>query len=229
LRNLIFGIVLLAATAACGQTTFSNVNQMSGWNTCSGCAGGGMNAHYVFQQHVTSPSMDGQALREAINGGTPFSHVLAYKSLGKTNSTIRHFVQDAYIYFDKPQNANGYSIAGHQTLNGKHYRFSTQCSFNKGIWSVWDTGHSRWLATSAPCPRPSAMAWHHITVEAERTTDNHEHFISITVDGVKNYVNKTVSPESKSGNGIGMHLEADGNRAEAPYSMYWDKVSFKVW
>ena len=40
--------------------------------------------------------------------------------------------------------ANGFSIAGHQTIGGKHYRFSTQCSFNKGIWSVWDTKNGKW-------------------------------------------------------------------------------------
>jgi hypothetical protein len=227
-RIVLFAFVLAMALSAPAQTTFGNVQAMNGWTPCTGCAGGGANASFVFKQGIASPSMDAHALLEGIRGGTPFSHVLAYKSLGKTTSATTRFVQDAYLLLDKPQNANGFSLAGHQTLNGKHYRFSTQCSFNKGLWSVWNTKAGKWQSTGLACTRPPAYTWTHIVIETERTSDNREHFLTISVNGRKSYINQYVYPESQSGNGIGVHLEVDGNSKEASYSGYWDKVNFTV-
>ncbi len=227
-RVILFAFVLAMALTASAQTTFSNIQAMSGWTPCTGCAGGGANANYVFQQGITSPSMDGKALLEGIRGGTPFSHLLAFKNLGKTSSATTKFVQDAYLLLDKPQNANGFSMAGHQTVNGKHYRFSTQCSFNKGIWSVWNTKAGKWQATNLACTRPPAYTWTHFVIETERTSDSREHFISISINGKKSYIDQYVYPEAQSGSSIGIHLEVDGNATEAPYSGYWDKVMFTV-
>src|SRR5438067_1224691 len=98
-----------AVTVPSNAKVYSNVQAMSGWTPCSACALGGANAHFSFKQNVSSPSLSGSALAESILGGTPFSHILAYKSLGSTSSSIQHFVQDAYVAFDKPQNANGFS------------------------------------------------------------------------------------------------------------------------
>ena len=227
-RIILFAFLLATALTVSAQTTFSNVQAMSGWTPCTGCALGGSNANYTFKQDISSPSMSGHALLEGIRGGTPFSHVLAYKNLGSTTSATTQFVQEAYLLLDRPQNSNGFSIAGHQTLNGKNYRFSSQCSFNKGIWSVWNTKAGIWQATNVACNRPPANTWTHIVVETERTSDNREHFLTISVNGEKSFVNQYVYPESRSGNSIGMHLEVDGNATEAAYNGYWDKVSFTL-
>jgi hypothetical protein len=227
-QSILVAFVLAMAFTASAQTTFSNIQAMSGWTACTACAQAGANANYVFQQGIKSPSMSGHALLEGIHGGTPFSHVLAYKNLGKTSSAITKFVQDAYLLLDKPQNANGFSMAGHQTINGKHYRFSTQCSFNKGIWSVWNTKAGKWQATNVACVRPPANTWTHIVLETERTPDSREHFLTISVNGKKSYINQYVYPELQSGSNIGVHLEVDGNSKEAPYNGYWDKVNFTV-
>lgn len=227
-KTLLFAFIFAIAAAASAQTTYSSIQAMSGWTPCTGCAGGGGHADYIFQQNISSPSMDGQALLMGIQGGNSFSHVLAYKSLGKTRPTISQFTQDAYLLFDRPENANGFSMAAHQTINGKHYRFSTQCSFNKGIWSVWNTKAGHWQATNLACVVPAANTWNHIVITTERTADSREHFISISVNGQTSYVNQYVYPESSSGNGFGMHLEVDGNRNEDSYNAYWDKVNLTV-
>jgi hypothetical protein len=230
-KSSLFACLAIFTVAMAAQTTktYSNVDELSGWTACSACALGGANAHFIFKTKVASPSMDGASIRESINGGTPFSHVLSFKNLGSTSTSTHHFIQDAYLYLDKPANANGFSIAGHQTIGGKHYRFSTQCSFNKGLWSVWDTKNGKWAATSLACTRPAANTWTHIVVETERTTDNREHLVSITINGAKHIINKYVYPEGGSGSNIGMHLEVDGNRTESAYSGYWDKVKFTTW
>jgi hypothetical protein len=220
---------LSATTPPSSAKVYSNVQAMSGWTPCSACALGGGTANFTFKQNVSSPSLSGHAIAETIRGGDPYSHLLAYKNLGSTSSSIHHFIQDAYLRFDKPSNSNAFSIAGHQTVNGKHYRFSTQCSYNKGVWSVWDTKNRGWKSTGVACVRPPANTWQHIVIETERTSDGREHFISISVNGNKHYINKYVYPEGGSGSSTGMHLEIDGNKYEAPYTGYWDKVKFTVW
>jgi hypothetical protein len=234
-KTLATALLALCAISALSATTppssakvYSNVQAMSGWTPCSACALGGGIANFTFKQ-VSSPSMSGTAIAESILGGDPYSHLLAHKNLGSTSSSIHHFIQDAYLRFDKPSNSNAFSIAGHQTVNGKHYRFSTQCSYNKGLWSIWDTKNGHWKSTGVACVRPSANTWQHIVIETERTSDGREHFISISVDGSKHYINMYVYPENGSGSSTGMHLEVDGNKSESPYTGYWDKVKFTVW
>jgi len=222
-------VVLCLGAAAFAQTTYRNVDDMSGWQACSTCTGGGA-ARYVFQQLSNAAfSRDGRSMKLGISGGSAWSHVLAYKTVAPTTSVVRHFIDDVWLLMDKPANANGFSIAGHQTIGGKHYRFSTQCSFLRGLWSIWDTHNGHWLTTSAPCTRPLPLTWQHVVIETERTTDSREHFISITVDGRQSLVNKYVYPESGSGASVGVHLEADANGQAAPFNIYWDEFNFTAW
>src|SRR5471030_1986228 len=67
-RIVLFAFVLAMALSAPAQTTFGNVQSMNGWTPCTGCAGGGANASFVFKQGIASPSMDAHALLEGIRG-----------------------------------------------------------------------------------------------------------------------------------------------------------------
>jgi hypothetical protein len=62
-------------------TTFSRIEEMSGWGSCTGCAGGGENATYSMTQNQSSPSLDDNSTKFAIGGTTPFSHGLWWKRL----------------------------------------------------------------------------------------------------------------------------------------------------
>src|SRR4051794_37810834 len=100
----ITAIMFMAATAAFSQTTYSNVDQMSGWSLCSACAGAngtGSAASYSMSR-VSSPSIDGVAAKLNLGGSTPYSNALYSKTLtysATTASNSHHFIYDLYFYY----------------------------------------------------------------------------------------------------------------------------------
>ncbi|SRR5579884_2466323 len=83
---------------------------------------------------------------------------------------------------------------------------SVQCSYEKGIWSVWDTAGGRWSATSIPCLRQILGTWDHLTVNTA-ISNGKAVFISLTFDGVTHPINKSFYPiATASSYSYGVHL-----------------------
>src|SRR5437879_5178661 len=97
-------VVFMLATAAFSQTTYSNIDQMSGWSLCSACAGAngtGSAASYSMWR-VSSPSLDGSAAQLNLGGSTPYSNALYSKTLTFSYTTatkLHHFIYDLYFYY----------------------------------------------------------------------------------------------------------------------------------
>src|SRR5215469_12084640 len=102
--------ILCLSVAGFSQTTYSNLDEASGWQACTLCTGGGA-ANYVFQQlNNAAFTRDSGAIKLGITGGSAWSHVLAYKTVAPTTSATHHFIDDVWLLMDKPANANGFSI-----------------------------------------------------------------------------------------------------------------------
>ena len=225
---LIATFLIAAASFATAQTTFSKIEEMSGWGSCTGCAGGGQNANYSMTQKQSSPSMDGNSTKFAISGTTAFSHGLWWRRMS-SNTTATHFVFDMYYYMPTPGASQGLEFAANQGLSSGWYKFSTQCSFGSQLWRVWDSKNGGWVNTGIACPRPPANTWQHVTFEYARSNGKAV-FVSITVNGQKHYVNKSFSPQAKSSSGsVGIHFELNGNSSETAYKVYADKMQLKYW
>ncbi len=54
-------------------------------------------------------------------------------------------------------------------------------------------------------------------------------FISVTINGVKSYFNKTYSPKGASSNTLNVAFQMDMNSKAVDYSTWVDKVSLKYW
>jgi hypothetical protein len=221
-------IVFSALSLATAQTTFSKIEEMSGWDSCTGCAGGGQNATYSMTQKQSSPSMDGSSTKFAISGSTPFSHGLWWRRMS-SNTSATHFVFDMYYYMPTPGASQGLEFAANQGLSSGWYKFSTQCTFGKNLWRVWDSKNGGWVSTGITCSRPPANTWQHVTFEYARSNGKAV-FVSITVNGTKHYVNKSFYPQAKSSSGsVGIHFQLNGNSTETSYKVYADKMSLKYW
>src|SRR4051794_8165275 len=99
LAAVIAGFALMSGMAL-AQTTFSNIDQKSGWESCSACAGAGGNgpvASHSTAAGVSSPSMDGASRRFNIGGSTKYANALWWKQLG-ANAGASHFVYNLYYY-----------------------------------------------------------------------------------------------------------------------------------
>src|SRR5262249_39214466 len=118
-----------------------------------------------------------------------------------------------------------------QNVNGRRFIFGTQCAVKTShhAWDVWDTAGSAWKSTGIPCHTPAANKWHHLTWELYRS-GNTIHFVSLTLDGVKHYVNRSYSSKAtKDGNAVSVAFQMDGDYAMHDYSAWLDKVTLKQW
>ena len=216
------------SSAPGGATVFSNIDAMSGWDGCSGCAGGGGQANYQMTQHMSSPSLDGNATKFSISGSVPFSHGLWWRRMS-SNTTATHFILDMYYYMPNPSASQGLEFAANQAVNNGWYKFSTQCTFSSNMWRVWNSPNGGWVSTGIACNRPPANTWQHVVFEYARANGKAV-FVSITVNGNKSYVNKSFTPQKTSTNGsVGVHFQLDGNSTETNYSVYTDQMKLTYW
>jgi hypothetical protein len=221
-----FSVLTLSAHA--GSASFTNIEQMTGWGSCTACAGGGESATYSMKRPISSPSLDGASAKFSIGGTVPFSHGLWWRRMS-SDGTASRFVLDMYYYMKNPSSSQGLEFAANQSMGGKWYKFSTQCSFARKIWRVWDSANRKWVSTSLACNRPAAYKWNHVTFEYARQ-DGKAKFVSITVNGKKTYLNKGFWPRSNhAGTSTGIHFQLNGNSTQTDYSVWADRLSFKHW
>ncbi len=227
---LILAIAVLGAGAASAQTTIWSIDQKSGWQSCTNCAGtnGETDATHWYKQYQSSPSMDGKSMQFFIGGTTPYKNALWHIGFGGT--TARHFIYDIYFYIKNPSASMALEWDLNQYVNGKAYIFGVQCNVKAyHEWTVWDPYNGAWRSTGIACNQFPAYKWNHVVEEFERTTDGKLHFVAITYNGVKHYVNKYYSPRSSSWYGFGIDYQMDGDKYMTDYSTWLDKLNVKYW
>jgi len=109
------------------------------------------------------------------------------------------------------------------------YKFSVQCSYDKGIFSVWDTAGGRWSPTSIPWTRPSLNAWDHLTFETE-ISNGKAAFLSLTFNDVQYTINQSFYPVTMpSSYSFGAHFQMDGNQTADPYYAWVENLKIFFW
>lgn len=215
-----------------------NVDQMGGWESCSACAydpsGYGPTTSFYMWQGVSSPSLDGNAAEFGINGGgTPYTNALYYKRLVgdvNVNNATRHMVYDTYFYLENSNAPQALEFDINQYVQNRSLVFGSQCNIRAGnVWDIWDNPNDRWVSTGIPCPTPAAYTWHHVVLEVERTWDNWLHYISITYDGHKYYLDQYYASKWTDWNGITVNFQLDGNYRQEPYKVWLDQFQFNYW
>ncbi len=226
-----FAIASASLTAvAQTTTTYDNLDDASGWQSCTKpCAGGNGTAKYRMTEGVASPSQDGAAAQFWLGGSTGYSNALWWLHVAN-DTKAANFTFDMYQYIDKPAVPQAIEYAVTQYYNGAWYKFSTQCSYSKAIWRVWDSYDRTWVATTAPCKRQATNTWSHLTFQYQRA-NGRAVFVSITVDGQTWYINKSFRPYATSGtNGnVTVHYQLDGNNTQTSFNAYLDELSLTTW
>jgi hypothetical protein len=225
----IYVTVSSTTTSSTSTKTYSNIDQMSSWSSCSACAGSGGSgpiAYYSQTLYISSPSMDGNSSKFHIGGSTPYANALWWKQLG-ANSSAHNFTYDLYFYLKNPSAAQALEFDVNQSVNGKKYIFGTECTAAR-VWMVYSAS-LRWVNTGIGCPKPTAYKWHHLIWEFQRTSGGYVHFVAVTLDGVKHYVNRSYAPKSSSANEINVAFQMDGNKYMTDYDTWLDKVKLTYW
>jgi hypothetical protein len=219
-----------------GSTVY-DIQSQGGWGDCTVCAGAngsGPSADYSMDQWQGSPSLDGKSTKFSIWGGHPYADVLWWKSLTSQGQNLdaHHFIYDTYFYLNNSGAVQSLEFDINQFVNGHSLIFGTQCNVLDGnSWDIWDNQGSRWVSTGVWCGAPSAYTWHHVTVEVERASDGGDwlHYVAITLDGDKHYIDRWYPPASTDWRGVTVNFQMDGNWQEASYSVWLDKLTFSYW
>jgi hypothetical protein len=223
---------LVGASAFAGTTTLYNIDQKTGWQGCSACAGKGGSgpiATYSTTSGISSPSMDGNSRKFHLGGSTPYANALWWKQLG-SNTGVRSFIYDLYYYIKNPSASQALEFDVNQSLNGKKYIFGTECVLKGSkVWYVYDPYNHAWKATSIACSLPKAYTWHHVVLEFKRQTDGQTGFVSVTIDGTKHYFSRAYAPRSSSASEINVAFQMDGNKYQTDYDVWLDKVKLIYW
>lgn len=217
-----------------GAVTKSDIDQMTGWQSCTACAGAGGSgpiSSISMVQNQLSPSIDGKSAKFSISGTTPYSDALWWKQLGAVN-TAKNLKYDLYFYLTTPQYAQALEFDANQANGKMRWIFGTQCNIKTGgttgHWDVWGNADGKWLSTGIACSAPTAYKWHHLTWEFKRT-DTTLTFVGFTYDGVTHYVNKTYTGKASSVNELNVAFQMDGDSQMHDYSTWVDKISLTYW
>jgi hypothetical protein len=238
--GILAAMILAAATIGMSQTTYSNIESMSGISSCSTCAGSGGNgtaASFWMKQGVSSPSLDGKSTQFFLGGSTPYSDAMWTKKVS-SSANYHHFVFDAYYYVTNPSAVQGLEFNITNYSNQKGYTYGFTCSIKDGgVWkysapksSTSTMSQMYWASTGISCPAPKAYSWMHVQFEGARTSDNKVQLISLTVNGSKHYLNKTMYARScPSGwSGVTTHIQLNGDSKQDDYSLWADKWIVKL-
>jgi len=177
---------------------------------------------------VSSPSLDGASSKFYLGPTGQLNTCLWPIKLG-SSTTATHFTLDANYQLSDPSAAQGIEFSSNKHVGLKWYKFSVQCSYYKGVFSVWDTAGSNWSATSIPCKRPAANSWNHLTVQTQ-ISNGKAVFQSLTYNGTTYTINQSFYPKSGvSSYSFGVHFQMNGNRAGDHYYAWVDNFKFTLW
>jgi hypothetical protein len=240
-------------TVGGGSTSvFTNLHQQPGWtgygllpsvyNICTSCAPSGPQVTWSMTQNISSPSISGNSTRMDIGGETVYSDVLwnnhligdfSSQGMPDYNHTIvpslHNFTYDVYFYVEDPGVSQAVEFDINQFVDGYSYIWGHECRIAGGNeWDIWDDPGQAWHPTGIPC-NPLANAWNHLTLQVQRTSDNHLLFQSITLNGVTSTLNYYETPTTTTWYGVTINYQQDGNYEQTPYSVWLDKLNFTYW
>jgi hypothetical protein len=194
-----------------GQTTISNIQAMSGWQSCGGlfpsnsaragqiCAAGGGTPTSSMAQGVPSPTdpMDNNSAEFSISQSQPgcphYCNMLYFNPVAGGNG-VKHFIYDLYFYVDNANYPQALEFDMNQTYGGNRWVWGSECNF-KGdngaqVWDIWnDAPDTGWEETSVPCNTSiiQSGAWNHIIwdVQHDPNDDTHVLYNSLTINGTQ--------------------------------------------
>jgi hypothetical protein len=232
LLALVSAMIVLsgASLRSSAQTVKSQIQRMSGWQSCVACAGAnaaGPAASISTASGVSSPSLSGNSRVFHIASSKPYADALWWKQLGAANgaTNIRY---DVDFYLQAPQNAQALEFDNNQANGKMRWIFGTECNIAAGHWDVWGNTAGNWISTGVPCAMPAAFKWHHLTWEFKRTATTLT-YIAVTLDGVKHFVNRTYTGRKSSVNELNVAFQMDMRGNHAAFGAWLDNVKLTYW
>jgi len=223
-------VLCAASLRSSAQTVKSQIQRMSGWQSCTYCAGAngsGPGSSVYSAAGQASPSMSGNSRVFSIASGSPYADALWWKQLGAANGAT-NLRYDLDFYIMTPQYSQALEFDNNQANGRKRWIFGTECNIAAGRWDVWGNANGNWISTGVPCKMPTAYKWHHLTWEFKRTATTLT-YVAVTLDGVKHYVNRTYTARNSSVNELNVAFQMDMRSNHVAYKTWLDNVKLTYW
>ena len=208
------------------------------YDICPTCTPNGPNVTWSWTPGVSNPSMDGQAVQTTIGGTLPYTDVLWNNHLiGDFSSqglpdynhslipTLHNFTYDVWFYLSDNTTPQALEFDINQFVNGQSYIWGHECRVAGGNqWDTWSNPGQYWVPSGIGCY--PIVGWNHLVLQVQRTSDGHLLFQSISLNGTTNPLNRYDTPTPTTWYGVTVNYQIDGNKWQAPYSVYLDKLNF---
>ena len=244
-----FSLTVGAATDTGSSTstgkTFYNVEEFNGWlkygelaplyDICTNCS---PKVTWEMKQGVPLSGGIASAAQFSLGGDVPYSDALfvnhligdgTTQNLPDSNATIlksiSHITYSVDFYSDHLELAHALEFDLGLNHSGRAHMFGTECRMegNK-VWAIWDNPGHKWVDTSVPCQALDGK-WNHLVLEFTHTSDNHLIYDSITLNGKKSALNWTNNSTVSSWHGLVVNFQLDGNKTQADFSVYLNKLN----
>ncbi|MGC2448296.1 MAG: Ig domain-containing protein [Candidatus Sulfotelmatobacter sp.] len=228
-------------------TALSNLQKAGGWGQygqgppnfvdCSPSPCDGI--QFSMSQNNSSPSLSGSSTVFWVGGTTPYSDALWNNHLiGPLSSqgmfdqnqsqlpNLHNFTYDVYFYGDNLGISQALEFDINEFFGNMGFIFGHECRIAAGNqWDVWDNSKGHWIPTGVPC-YPMSGQWNHLTIKVQRTSDNHETYKSITLNGQTANLNWTFDKGTSPGwYGLTVNFQMDGNPNQDAYKVYLDNLT----
>jgi hypothetical protein len=229
LSILAVALFVFASVPSSAQTVKSQIQRMSGWQSCVTCAGSNAAgpAASIYTATAGSPTMSGMSRVFSISSSNPYADALWWKQLGAANGAT-NLKYDIYFYLTTPQNAQALEFDSNQANGHMRWIFGTQCNIAARQWDVWGNAQGNWIHTGIPCSMPSAYKWHHLTWQYKRN-GNYVDYIALTLDGVTHYVNRNYYAKPSGVNELNIAVQLDLKGNHAAYKEWIDNATLTYW
>ena len=238
-------VVANASSSTSPGRTLANVEEYKGWlsygelapvyDICSGCQ---PLVTWGIKQGVPLSGGIASATRFDLGGSVKYSDALFVNHLigdgttqnipdsnGTILKSIGHLTYSVDFYSDHMELAHALEFDLGLNHSGRAHMFGTECrTEGNKVWAVWDNPGHKWVDTSIPCEALDGK-WNHLVLEFTHTSDNHLVYDSITLNGNKRTLGWTYDSTTSSWHGLVVNFQLDGNKTQADYSVYLNKLN----
>jgi hypothetical protein len=234
-----FGLLLALASplwATTVSTTYSRVEELTGWLTCGSCGdngGDGALANYYMTRGITTPSMDGSSSKFSISATKPYANGYWYFNHSAPDHALTYLSYEFYVYIPSGyQNApQAIEFECQHRVNGWVYNFAWQADYASNTWRFFNYSTKSWVYSGLSLKRFTAGAWHHVIATFHTSSTSHTvYHDTLTIDGVQHTVNKSNSA-TYTGNYYNRFTNAfqlDINGVDTAYHLYVDGMKINL-
>jgi len=181
--------------------------------------------------NVSSPSIDGTALKISLVSGQPYTGIHAYRNQAPAN-TATNFELNLSFYFSAVTPIQALEFTMNKWVNNQRWEWALQWEHisdgtpqqgNPPTWRLW-TGKS-WQDIGVR-QQLNTNTWHRLHLKGD-ISKGQIHYISFSCDDTSANLAQIFAPVANPGDKLAVAVQLDGDNQEHPYQVYIDQVDFQ--